>query len=231
MSGTISAFFDESGQERSFQPNSKYYLLTVVLHDQSNPIDNIISAYEKSLSAAALPDIPFHAYDLYHTRGGYADLDFAIRKKLFAKFSGFVRQLPISYMTFSYRRSEFKDANALSERMRRDLIAFVRDNLVMFQSYDTVAIYYDGGQNAARNAIRNAFDETLSVNTAEYKRLRFQERRLAQVADYLCSIELAALRYADHEETSTYIKLFGGARAFKANQLKQIRRKRHQQSK
>ena len=65
------------------------------------------------------------------------------------------------------------------------------------------------------------------MNTAEYKNLRYQERRLAQVADYLCSIELAALRYADHEETSTYIKLFGGARVFKANHLKQARRKLH----
>lgn len=84
------------------------------------------------------------------------------------------------------------------------------------------------GQDAPRVAIRRAFDETLSVNTAEYKKLRYQERRLAQVADFLCCIELAALRYANHEETSTYLKLFGGPRSFKANQLKQVRRKLHQ---
>ena len=71
------------------------------------------------------------------------------------------------------------------------------------------------------------FDETLSANTADYKRLRYQERRLAQTADYFCSMELAALRYADHEKTSTYIKLFGGHRAFKANHLKQMRKTLH----
>ena len=65
------------------------------------------------------------------------------------------------------------------------------------------------------------------MNTAEYKKLRYQERRLAQVAEYICAIELTALRYADHEETSTYIKLFGSARSFKANQLKHVRRKMH----
>ena len=84
-----------------------------------------------------------------------------------------------------------------------------------------------GGQSAVERAIHKAFDETLSVNTAEYKRLRYQERRLSQVADFICSLELAALRYADHEETKTYLRLFGGARSFKANQLKQVRRKLH----
>lgn len=40
-------------------------------------------------------------------------------------------------------------------------------------------------------------------------------------------MELAALRYADQEEINTYIKLFGSNRAFKANYLKQMRRKLH----
>jgi len=227
--GTISAFFDESGHEKRPRSDMKYYLLTLVLHDQSRPIIDKISSYEADLAASSLPDIPFHFYDLCHRREGYEGLDFEIRKKLFQRFSGFVRRLPISYVTFAYRRSEFKDTDALSERMYKDLAAFVRANLAEFQSFDTVAIYYDGGQDAARVAIHRAFDETLSVNTAEYKKLRYQERRLAQVADFLCSIELAALRYANHEETSTYIKLFGSARTFKANQLKQVRRKLHKQ--
>lgn len=111
--------------------------------------------------------------------------------------------------------------------MRRDLSSFIRDNYPELQPYATVAIYYDGGQAAADTAIHRAFDETLSANTADCKRLRYQERRLAQAADFFCSMELAALRYTDHEETNTYIKFFGSHRAFKANHLKQMRRKLH----
>ena len=227
VAGTLSAFFDECGQENKFQPDTKYYLLTVVLHDQSNPIDALTAGYEASLRESSLPNVPFHMYDLQHKRGGYAGLELETRKKLLSKFEGFVRKLPVSYRTFIYRRPEFKDANSLSERMHRDLSSFIRDNYSELQSYTTVAIYYDGGQAAADAAIHRAFDETLSANTADYKRLRYQERRLAQAADYFCSMELAALRYADHEETNTYIKLFGGHRAFKANHLKQMRKKLH----
>lgn len=227
MSDILSAFFDECGQENKFQPDTKYYLLTVVLHDQGNPIDSLIASYEANLRESALPNIPFHAYDLQHRRGGYAGLEFETRKKLFARFEGLVRKLPVTYRTFTYRRPEFKTSKSLSERMRHDLSSFIRDNYSEFQSYTTVAIYYDGGQTAVDAAIHCAFDETLSASTADYKRLRYQERRLAQAADYFCLMELAALRYADHEETNTYIKLFGGHSSFKTNHLKQVRKKLH----
>lgn len=49
--------------------------------------------------------------------------------------------------------------------------------------------------------------------------------RLEQVADYLCTIELAAVKYAAKEDGETYNKFFGGIGSFKKNCLKQARRK------
>ncbi|WP_288713488.1 hypothetical protein [uncultured Parolsenella sp.] len=49
--------------------------------------------------------------------------------------------------------------------------------------------------------------------------------RLEQVADYLCTIELAAVKYAAKEDGETHNKLFGGIGSFKKNWLKQARRK------
>lgn len=46
---------------------------------------------------------------------------------------------------------------------------------------------------------------------------------LAQVADYLCAIELTVAKFEYHCETSTDVKLFGGAGSFKQNWLKQAR--------
>lgn len=83
--GTLSAFFDECGQENKFQPDTKYYLLAVVLHDQRNPIDDLIQGYEASLRESSLLDVPFHANDIQHRRGGYEGLELETRKKLFAK--------------------------------------------------------------------------------------------------------------------------------------------------
>lgn len=58
MAGTLSAFFDESGQEMKFEPDTKHYLLTIVLHDQGSPIAEEIAKYESLLSESSLPDVP-----------------------------------------------------------------------------------------------------------------------------------------------------------------------------
>ena len=52
------------------------------------------------------------------------------------------------------------------------------------------------------------------------------EYRLSQVADYLCTIELAAVKSDSKEVGGTYDKFFGGVGTFKKNWLKQARRKR-----
>lgn len=50
--------------------------------------------------------------------------------------------------------------------------------------------------------------------------------RLEQVADHLCTIELALVKYEAKENGETYNKFFGGIGSFKRNWLKQARSKR-----
>ena len=64
-----------------------------------------------------------------------------------------VWDLPISYHTFTYRRSEYEDPSALSTRMKRDISGLLFDNLEFFQSFDGVKVYYDNGQNIVKQAL------------------------------------------------------------------------------
>ena len=47
MSKILSAFLDEAGQERNWEPEAKWYLLTLVLHDQDDDISVPVDAYER----------------------------------------------------------------------------------------------------------------------------------------------------------------------------------------
>ena len=109
--------------------------------------------------------------------------------------------------------------------MRHDISEFVIGRLGFFQGFDDVKIYYDNGQDIVKSAIYGAFESTLSHNVVIRRRTTMTEYRLAQVADYLCTIELAAIKYAAKENGATYDKFFGGPGAFKRNWLKQARRK------
>ncbi len=109
--------------------------------------------------------------------------------------------------------------------MKRDISGTIFDNLDFFQSFDDVKIYYDNGQDIVKKALDQSVGFALSKNAVERKRTSMTDYRLEQAADYLCTIELAAIKYAAKEDGATYDKFFGGIGSFKRNWLKQMRRK------
>lgn len=218
----LSVFCDEAGQQ---DMSAGYYLLTLVLHDQAESLGLTMADYESRLRRSNLPDIPFHMVDLLQGHGDYEDMTLFDRKSLLTFFGVFIRKAPIRYKTFVYRKFDVANAETLSARMRRDIVDFIYDHLEWFQGYDCVPVYYDEGQQVVTRALHRAFDFMLPGGHVEYKQLRYQDRRLAQAADYFCSIELAAMRYEAGEESPTYLKFYGTRGAFKKNWLKQARRK------
>ena len=218
----LSCFADETGQQ---DMGAGYYMLTLLLHDQEDDIAPLIDTYETRLAFEGLPDIPFHHVDLIHGRERYEGVSPETRKRLLIAFSMFVRTLPVKYKTFAYSASEIQGKDELKVHMRRDIVNFVFENLEWFQGYDNVPVYYDGGHSATTAAIHEAFDYALARNVAVYKDLSHETKRLAQAADYLCSIELANSRYEDGNVSASYHRFYGSPRKFRQNYLKQVRRK------
>ena len=95
---------DESGEWGKL---SEYYLITLVFHDQSEPISPHVERYEQHLADASLPNIPFHAGPLLNGHDDYEALSMADRKRLFVAFFTLARNLPFTYVTFEHRKSKF----------------------------------------------------------------------------------------------------------------------------
>ena len=223
MTRILSCFHDETGEE---DMRAGYYMVTMVLHDQGEPIGECIKRYEERLASSGLQDVPFHMSDLLHGHEDYEDMELADRKRMLVAFGTFVRTLPVSYHVFQYTDFDVKNPDQLASRLGEDVEEYIKENLPLFQEYENVAVYYDGGQKSVSKALRSAFDAALSSNVAEYKKPRYEDKRLYQAADYFCSIELAAKRYESGSVSSTYNKFFGDWKSFRANYLKQVRRKR-----
>ncbi|NMM94236.1 DUF3800 domain-containing protein [Bifidobacterium oedipodis] len=218
----LSIFVDESG-DRGGQ--AKYYLLSLVFHAQTNDIRNMVQQYEQSLSAANLPNVPFHSEPLLNGHKEYEYLSLQQRKKMLSMFASFVRHLPIAYASFSYKRNDFESPERLTVRMKRDLTNLLVDHLDYFQTFDDVKIYYDDGQDIVKKALDQSIGFVLSKEAVERRKTSMTDYRLEQVADYLCTLELADLKYQAGEDGNTYNKFFGGSGSFKKNWLKQVRRK------
>lgn len=79
----ISLFVDESGESGT---ESKYYLLTLVFHEQNSSIDKQIELYENALHDKGLPDIPLHTSPLLNGHDDYEGMDIQDRKRLLQAF-------------------------------------------------------------------------------------------------------------------------------------------------
>lgn len=218
----LSCFLDESGSDNL---RDRYYLLTLVLHEQSDPIYDGIRAYERSLAERGLPDVPFHAGPLLTGHDAYEGMDVATRRRLLSSFRVFFRHLPICHTTFAFRMSEFATPDDVSAAMRRHLVEFLFDRLDYLQSFDDVKIYYDAGQHSIDVALHRAMDYALAREAVRYKPATASDYRLSQAADYICTMELAALRYQERASTPTDDRFFGTWSQFKKGILKEIRAK------
>lgn len=159
MAKELSIFVDESGDRGG---KARYYLLTLVFHDQADSIAEAVTGYEAKLAKADLPNIPFHSEPLMNGHMDYEFLGIGQRKAMLAYFSSFVRKLPISYITFVYRRSQFEDPARLMERMGRDISSAMVEHLDFFQSFDDVKVHYDNGQDIVKQALDRSVGKVLS---------------------------------------------------------------------
>lgn len=204
--------------------SSDLYLITLVFHEHAKTLDEAMKAYEERLAERSLPDIPFHMVDLLHGHGDYEPLDPSQRKPMLYAFATFVRTLPVTYAMLRFDASSTSGRSGLESQIRRAVSDFIFTHLEKFQIYDEIAVYYDGGSPVVAKAVRAAFDFALARNVASYRKPVYAERKLLQVADYLTSIELAAIRYDQGRQSKTYERFYGTRNSLKRNLLKPARR-------
>lgn len=223
VANRLNLHIDETGNQ---DLSEGIYLVAVVLHDHVADIATPIEQYRKRLAESALDDIPFHGKDLLHGNEAYRSVSPGDRKRLLAQFSRLVRTLPFSYFSLRYDASDTHNKIELESKIHRDLAALVFDHLAFFQGFDTISVYYDDGQSAVSVALHDALDFVLAKNVADYRDANHSARRLLQVADYVCTIERAALAYDAGNQSRTLERFFGNRRNFTQSFMKQLARKR-----
>lgn len=98
----LSVFIDESGSDGL---RDRYYLVTLVLHEQDDDLSRGIALYEQSLLSKELPNIPFHASPLLNGHDEYKGMNLALRKRLLSAFRVFFRHTPVRYTCIALKTS------------------------------------------------------------------------------------------------------------------------------
>ena len=221
---TLSVFIDESGDFGAYSHHSPVYIIVLLFHDQDVSIETQIEHLKKHVREAGFSEEhALHSAPLIRREKDYLNLDLATRRKLFRYLLTFLRLCDVSYVPFVFQKKQFFTHDELVSKMSREVGGFVRDNLLFFQAFDQINVYYDGGQREITNIINVVFNAYLH---AEIRRVKPSGYRLFQAADMACTIELLDLKYQSNTLSTSELNFFRGRRNLYKNNLKAIYPKR-----
>lgn len=122
---------DESGSDNL---RDKYYLLALVLHEQSDSITHEIERYEQSLRDKGLPGISLHSGLLLTGHEGYEGMPLADRKRLLSSFRILFRNLPVRHTCVALRLSEYGNMGHVEAAMRCGTVNLLLDSLTGYHT-------------------------------------------------------------------------------------------------
>lgn len=221
----LSIFVDESGDFG--RAHVGYYVVSLVLHEQTQPLSASVAGLRSALQYTALGDHAVHSGAAIRGEAEYRGCPVAVRRAVLARMHEFVMKAPIRYQSFVYRRKNLVERSDLEGAIARDLGVFLRENTTYFRSFQEVVVYYDNGQAGLTrilNVVMNAY-----FLRVDLRRVLPADYRLFQAADFCCTMELLRAKADDHTLTRGDLYILESARKLRRNYLKKIERKRFAQ--
>lgn len=220
----LSIFIDESGDFGEYNSSSPYYIVTMVLHNQSVDIGSDINELTGHIRNLGYEDHAIHTGPLIRRESIYENDDVLLRRSLFNSLFHFTRKLNIKYICASIKKSECPDSIQLTMKISKAISTALKRNEELFKKYRQIIIYYDNGQIELTKIITSVFSSLFSE--IEFRKVKPVEYKLFQVADLICTLELMDIKADNNSFTNSEKMFFGSPRDFKKNIYKSIEKKK-----
>lgn len=220
---TISVFVDESGSFDSTADSSRYYLLCLVLHDQTTAVAEAIADLEDSLEELGVGrNHCIHAGPLIRREREYADMLREDRRRILGRMMSFIRKVDFKYKCFALDKKFISGETAIHDNLLQQLVRFLIDSAADLNGYQRLKIYYDDGQQQIKQLLREAF-AIFSAKAVFVEDVQPENYRLFQAADVLCSLELTRIKLLSGERLSrSEYDFFNGIHNLRKNYLKPL---------
>ena len=223
---TLSVFVDESGRFRHPDSDSRFYIVSLVLHDQSVDISSELDALDLRLRDLHIEKLCFHAGPLIRQEKVFAVMDRSFRYRIFAAMMAFARHVDFRYRCLVVDKKNVTSSMQIVRVLGDGLAQFLDERREELDAFDRVKIYYDCGQSPMTNLLHRTFVAASGVKVEFAQAVRPERYRLFQVADLICTVKLIEEKIRVGEGmTASEARFFGGAKAFRHNVLRYLRQK------
>ena len=219
----LSIFIDESGDFGKYDPKAPFYIISLVLHDQSDDISEPIQYLIRGLADTSLKRNFVHMGPLIRREAEYKQLTVPERTKVLRKMINFTAKAKFLQKSFVVEKKHIDDEFELIGKFTRQLSPFIEQNYQYFLNYDKIKIYYDNGQEGVMKIIATVF--FTHFESAEFKKALQKDYHLLQVADLICTARLTELKMQNKTLSSSERRILGSNRDINKNLLKPLKRK------
>ena len=219
----LSIFVDESGDFGEYNHICPFYIVTLIIHEQDNLIEEQINKLNLNFNISNTNIPAMHTAPLIRREEMYRNYDIEERKSLFNKFFHFTRKIGIKYKNIIVNKKH-KNSIDINIDISKQLSNFVKENLSFFQKFDEIIIYYDNGQSQLANILVSVFSSWFHEKFS-YKIVSPYKYKLFQAADFICTLSLIEQKkYYGQSFTKSEQLFFGSYRNLKINYLKYLKK-------
>ncbi len=220
----LSIFIDESGDFGRYDYHSPYYIISMIMHDQSINLSPELNKLNIRLTQMGYPNPCIHSGPIIRQEDEYHFISLSERQKIFKTLVSFLRNIDFKFATFYIDKKQIIDKKSLSIKLSNQISTYIKSNYSFFLSYNTIKIYYDNGQIEVSKLLATVF-HTLMDNV-EFRKVMPTEYRLFQVADLICTLKLIELKMNNHALSKSELLFFQDERTLKKNYLKPLNLKK-----
>ena len=220
----LSIFIDESGDYGEYQHHSPYYIISMVFHDQSVPIDDSVRKLNQELSYLKLDNLCIHTGPIIRMEEIYNVMSKKDRRTILNKLVAFVRNVDIRHVSFAVEKKHLDGSVDIIASISKQIASFIHDHYDELLPYDAIKVYYDNGQIEVTKMLASVFGALLP--RVEFKKVLPVDYKLFQVADLICTMRLLTLKLERNDLSKSEIEFFGNRKNLKKNYLQRIDSKR-----
>ena len=224
----LSVFVDESGMFKYPDPDSRFYIVGLVFHDQDVDITPLVRQMDRSADELGLDTevFTFHAGPIIRQEKGYEVMNRHFRGRIFDRMMSFARRVDFKYHCVEVDKRFVTSTLQIATKLRRGLEEFLKQKRAEFADVARVKIYYDCGQAPVTNLLHQTFAAVVPCPVEFAQGVKPGNYKLFQLADLICTLHLLELKIQNGEPmTLSEFKFFGSPRTFVRNVLRKIKPK------
>lgn len=137
----LSIFIDESGDFGDYDPKAPFYIIGMVLHDQSKDISEPIRYLDNGLKQIGFTRNCVHLDPLIRRENEYVHLTIPERLKVLRRMINFTSRVDFMYKSFTVEKKHLENEAELAAKLAKQVASFIRQHYPYFLAYDKIKIY------------------------------------------------------------------------------------------